>query len=82
MISHIINDCSKLSQKEYKTRYDCVWKVIHWELCKKLQFEHTTKWYLLKPESILENETQKNSKELWYTNRSPHPSQQIRPRNN
>ena len=34
-INHIINECNKLAQKEYKTRHDWVGKVIHWELCKK-----------------------------------------------
>ena len=33
--------------------------MIHWELCKKFKFNHTTKWYTHKPESILENETHK-----------------------
>ena len=32
-INHIIRDCSKLSQKEYKTRQDWMGKVIHRELC-------------------------------------------------
>ena len=48
-INHIISKCSKLVQEEYKTRYD-------WELCKKLKFDHTTKLYMHKPESVLENE--------------------------
>ena len=30
-INHIISECSKLAQKEYKTRHDNVGKVIHWE---------------------------------------------------
>ena len=34
-INHIINEWSKLAQKEYKTRHDWVGKVIHWEMCKK-----------------------------------------------
>ena len=34
-INHIISECSKLAQKEYKVRYDWVGKVIHWEMCKK-----------------------------------------------
>ena len=34
------------AQKEYKTRHDWVDKVIHWELCKKLKFNHTKKWYM------------------------------------
>ena len=29
------------------------------ELCKRLKFDHTTKWYLHEPESVLENETHK-----------------------
>ena len=33
-INHI-SECSKLAQKEYKTRHDLVGKVIHWEMCKK-----------------------------------------------
>ena len=33
--------------------------MIHWELCKKLKFDHPTEWYNLKPESSLENETHK-----------------------
>ena len=31
-INHIISECSKLAQKEYKTRHDWVGTVIHWEL--------------------------------------------------
>ena len=34
-INHIISECSKLAQKEYKTRNDRFSKVIHWEMCKK-----------------------------------------------
>ena len=30
-------------------------KVIHWELCKKLKFDHMNKWYMHKPESVPEN---------------------------
>ena len=40
------SECSKLPQKDYKTRHEWVGKVIHWELCKKLKFDHTTKWYI------------------------------------
>ena len=50
---------SKLAQREYKTRNDGEGKTIHWELCKRLKFDHTNKWYLHKPESVLENETHK-----------------------
>ena len=46
---------SKLSQEEYKTRHDWVGKVIHWELCKRLKFDHPDKFYIRKPEFVLEN---------------------------
>ena len=45
-ITHIVSKRSKPAQKEYNTRLDWVGKVIHWELCKKLKFDHTTKWYI------------------------------------
>ena len=27
-----------------------------WELCKKFKVDHTNKWYMHNPESVLENE--------------------------
>ena len=59
MISHIISKCSKLVQKEYNIRHDWVGMVIHWELCKKLKFDHANKRYMYKLESIREKETHK-----------------------
>ena len=58
-INHILSECSKLAQKEYKTRPDWVGKAIHRELCKKLKFDYANKWYMRNPASILENETRK-----------------------
>ena len=34
-------------------------RLIHWELCNELKFDHTNKWYMHKPETVLENETLK-----------------------
>ena len=34
MVDHIISECSKRVQKEYKTKHDRVAKVIYWELSK------------------------------------------------
>ena len=59
MFNHIVSKCSKLAQKEYLTRYDWVEKKTRWELCKKLKFNYTIKWYVHKPESILEYEMHK-----------------------
>ena len=58
-INHIISECSKFSQKEYKTRHDWVSKVIHWEMCKQFKFDHTNKWYMHNPAPVLENNTHK-----------------------
>ena len=57
MINHIISECSKLAQKEYKARR--VGKVIPWEICQNLKVEHTIKWYIQNPEFLLENKTHK-----------------------
>ena len=48
-VYHKISECSKLAQK---TRHDWVGNLLHRELCKRLKSDHTTKWYMLKPESI------------------------------
>ena len=44
------------------TRYNRVSKVIRWEMCKKLKFDHTNKWYMHNPSVVLENDTHKR---LW-----------------
>ena len=56
-VNPIISECSKLAQKEYKTRNDWVGKVIHKEFSKKWKFDHTNKRYMHNPASVLENET-------------------------
>ena len=55
-VYHMISECSKQAQKEYKT---WVRKVIYWELCMKLEVIQTTKWHIHKIESVLENVWQK-----------------------
>ena len=55
----MIPECSKLAQREYKARHDWVSKVIHWEMYKKLKFDHTNKWYMHNPAPVLENATHK-----------------------
>ena len=61
-INHIISECSKLAQKEYKARHDWVDKGIHWEMCKKLKFDQTNKYYMHNPAPVRENDTYKH---LW-----------------
>ena len=59
IINHIISECSKLGQKEYKNRHNWVGKVIQWELCEKFRFDYTNKRYIHKPISVLKNNTHK-----------------------
>ena len=58
-INHIIRECSKLAQKEYKARRDWVGKLIYWKMCKKTRFDHANKWYMHNPPPVLENDTHK-----------------------
>ena len=42
--AHIVSECSKLTQKEYKqVRYDNVVKMLHWKLCEKWGFNKAEK---------------------------------------
>ena len=43
----------KLVQKEYKSRHDWL------RIMQEIQIDHTTSWYMHKPESILEIDTHK-----------------------
>ena len=58
-IDHIVSDCSKLAQKEYKRRHDNLGKIVHWKLARKCNFDTGDKWYEHEPESVLENEDYK-----------------------
>ena len=58
-INHIKSEWNKLAENEYKARHDWVGKVIHWEMCRKFQFDHTNKWYMHNPAPVLENDSHK-----------------------
>ena len=59
MVNNKISECSKLTQKEYKTRHDEEKKMIHRKFCKKFKFDYTSKLYLHHTESVQENEKHK-----------------------
>ena len=61
-ISHIVSECGKLAQKEYKRRHDNVGRYVYWQFCEKLGFNRARLWYEHEPESVVEN---KNFKILW-----------------
>ncbi|XP_047488218.1 uncharacterized protein LOC125038695 [Penaeus chinensis] len=58
-IQHIVSECEKLAQKEYKKRHDNVAKKVHWDLCRKHGLQHSDKWYEHTPEGVVENEAVK-----------------------
>ena len=58
-INHIISECSKLAQLEYKARHDWVDEVIDWVMCKEFKFNHSNKWYMHNPAPVRENATHK-----------------------
>ena len=53
-ISHIVRECSKLAQREYKRRHDNVARMIHWKLYEKFNLEKSEKWYLHNPQTVSE----------------------------
>ena len=44
-VSHIVSECKKLAQKDYKRKHDKVAKIVHWKLCTKYELESEDKWY-------------------------------------
>ena len=61
-VAHVVSECSKLAQTEYKGRHDNVARYIHWQLCGKCGLERANNWYEQKPEGVVESE---NFKILW-----------------
>ena len=64
-ISHIVSECSKLAQREYKRSHDHVARMIHWKLSEKFNLEKSEKWYLHNPQTVNENV---NHKLIWDMN--------------
>ena len=53
-VQHIICECKKLAQREYKRRHDTVAKLAHWKLCEMHNLERTDKWYEHCPKGVVE----------------------------
>ena len=62
-VGHVVCECSKLAQRDYKARHDSVAKAVHWNLCKKFDLECKEKWYEHEPEKVIESDTE--VKILW-----------------
>ena len=62
-IAHVVAECKKLAQKQYKNwHHDWARRIIHWEHCRRYGFNCIEKRYDNIPEGALENE---KSKILW-----------------
>ena len=64
-ITHLIAECKRLAQKEYKQRHDNIAKIVHLELGQKFGLVGKVKWYNHKPASVVEND---RVKILWHFN--------------
>ena len=64
-ISHIVSECPKMAQREYKRRHGNVARMVHWILCEKFNLEKSEKWYLHSPQTVSENV---NHKLIWDMN--------------
>ena len=54
-VCHVVSDCKKLPQKEYKRRHYNVARIAHWSLCELYQLGSKEKFYEHVPEGALEN---------------------------
>ena len=50
-MGHLVGECSKLAQAEYKHRHDNVARMMHWNIAHSYG-----KWYEHKPEEVIEND--------------------------
>ena len=55
-ISHIVSECEKLAQKDYKRRHGNNARIVHWKLCRKYNLKRSEKWYEHASEGAVENE--------------------------
>ena len=55
-IHHVVSECKKLAQREYKQRHDSVARFLHWELCGKYGMQRVEKWYEHQPEGVMESD--------------------------
>ena len=62
IINHIVSECSKLAQTEYKRRHNWVGRRIHWEICRANGIHVKSNWYEHQPEVVIENDS---CKILW-----------------
>ena len=67
-VIHILSECSKLAQTEYKKCHDEVTTMVHWELCSKYGFGPAKHWYEHRPEGVMGKQ---DTKILWVSTSEP-----------
>ena len=55
-INHVLKECSKSVQKEYKHRHDWVRKRVHWDVSRVCGFKVKERWYEYEPEAVMVND--------------------------
>lgn len=76
-VNHIVSECQKLAQKEYKRRHDTVAKALHWDILRQKGFGPEGKWYEHEPMAVIEND---KFKVLWdFTIQTDHKISARRP---
>jgi len=58
-VTHIISECSKLAQLEYKKRHDKVAGAVHWSLCERYYIKRSEQWYQHTTEPVIETQSVK-----------------------
>ena len=61
-VTHIISECSKLAQTDYKAQHDRVASAVHWSIMKAYGLPRTKLWYEHRADKVVEN---KDVKVLW-----------------
>ena len=61
-MNHVISECKKLAQTDYKQRHDNLARIVHWKLCGENQIERANNWYEHEPKGVVET---KDIKLLW-----------------
>jgi len=55
-VKHLVNECSKLKQREYKPNHDLAGMRVHWEVCRMYGIEVRYQWYEHAAVPVAEND--------------------------
>ena len=55
-VTHVISECSKLAQTDYKARHDRAASAVQWNIMKAHSLPHTKSWYENRTDKVVDNE--------------------------